>query len=419
MHRQNKYELLNKDRAVLTFSVDNSTGSIDNVVWIDQTISPIGFKDLGSFLAARKAPSNRAHIRRVLEACGAADLVGYLDVVHALSINDTFWVRRRGERVCWAEANLYHNELNEALARIAFEGGLVGQPIDLSSPSPEPSLGGSFAKCVIRNDGRLYILKAPAAADSPSPYLPAAPSWHPWSEVMASQVACALGVKHVEYSLVNRTSKHEGRAVTASLCPLFTSESVGFATAHAWLDRNIGQYNHLIDSYRSIGCEKAFREMVVLDALTLNTDRHMSNHGILFDTDTLEPIGMAPVFDNNLAFCPSYRNDNFVPMMEYSRRNLRPAIGDDFLLVAHAAADKELLEKVSELRHFEFNAALLRGMPKERIDTLSAIVREQAAGIVDSSSGGFNLVNERDLEYSWTLEGWPDEKSSEEPDIEL
>lgn len=159
--------------------------------------------------------------------------------------------------------------------------------------------------------------------------------------------------------------------------------------------------------------------MVVLDALTLNTDRHMSNHGILFDTDTLEPIGMAPVFDNNLAFCPSYRNDNFVPMMEYSRHNLRPAIGDDFLLVARAAADKELLEKVSELRRFEFNATLLRGMPKERIDALSAIVREQAASIVDSSSAGFNLVNERDLEYSWTLEGWPDEEPLVTPDIEL
>lgn len=53
---------------------------------------------------------------------------------------------------------------------------------------------------------------------------------------MASQVAAALGVKHVEYSLVNRTSKHDGREVTALSCPLFTSETIGFATAHAWLD---------------------------------------------------------------------------------------------------------------------------------------------------------------------------------------
>ena len=42
--------------------------------------------------------------------------------------------------------------------------------------------------------------------------------------------------------------------------------------------------------------------MLVLDALIVNTDRHKGNYGILFQTDTLQPIKMAPVFDHNQSF---------------------------------------------------------------------------------------------------------------------
>lgn len=409
--RTKTYELLNKDKVVLEFSVERATESIENVRWVDAGLRPIGFTDLKSFLGSRKAPSNRSHIKQVLDACGANTFSGYLDVVHALSVNDTFWVRRRHEEVSWEEANLYDNELNEALSRIAFEGGLVGQSLDLSSPTAEPSLGGSFAKCVIRRDGRLYILKAPLSiSHEAGAFVPKPEAWHPWSEVMAHQVAQALGIDSVRYSLVERRSRRLGRVVPATLCPLFTSAEIGFVPARLWLGTGEADYSALLSAYKSVGSEDEFRKMLVLDALTMNPDRHMGNHGVLFDTETLEVVGMAPVFDNNLSFYPGRRLSPAEDFYRSAREELRPAIGGDFLLVAREAMTPAIRKQVANLANFRFDRHALRGMPEERIDVMERILAEQVAVLTSEPSGrGFNLQREQDIELDWQLVGWPDD----------
>lgn len=410
-NRVKSYELLNKDVEVARFSIDSATESVVDFQWGTSGIRPIGFSDVTSFISSRKAPSNRAHIKGVLRALGADTLTGYLDVVHALSVNDTFWVRRVGEDVTWAEANLYDNELNEAISRIAFEGGLVGQDLDLSTPSPEPSLDGSFAKCVIRRDGRLYIMKAPTSEESGE-------RWHPWSEVMAYQVASAMGVRAVPYSLVDRVSKRTGERMTATICPLFTSVDVGYAPARRWLSKPFADFAELLVAYASVGSEDAFREMVILDALTLNVDRHMGNHGILFDTDTLRPIGMAPVFDNNLSFCPRCVDDPTGGFYAHARENCRPAIGSDFLLVARAAMTEQIAGRVEGMTSFEFDRGELRGMPEGRIETLEALVRTQARALLNPEGGDFNLTSQRERDLAWQLEGWSDEPTGSKQDLE-
>lgn len=409
MGAKKSYQLMNKDSVILEFQVDRATESIEDVKWVGRSRKPIGFTDLGSFLAARKAPSNRSHIQQVLAACGADTFSGYLDVVHALSVNDTFWVRRKHEPVVWKDANLYTNELNEALSRIAFEGGLVGQSLDLSSPTAEASLGGSFAKCVIRRHGTLSILKAPMTPDGGE--AAGAPcAWHPWSEVMASQVAAALGIDCVEYTLVQRRSRKTGKTVPATTCPLFTSAKEGFVPARLWLGMGDADYATLLDAYKGIGSEQEFRQMVVLDALTMNPDRHMGNHGVLFDTDSLEPIRMAPVFDNNLAFYPSRLCNDADEFYKAAREELRPAIGGDFLLVAREAMDGGLRKRVGGLAGFKFDRSALKGMPDERIDAMEKVVGMQVAALASKSAvGGFNLARQRDLDLSWQIEGWPDD----------
>ena len=75
--------------------------------------------------------------------------------------------------------------------------------------------------------------------------------------------------------------------------------------------------------------EEDFRRMLVLDALVLNTDRHAGNYGMLFDTDTMQVSGMAPVFDHNQALLPYAEPAEFDNLQEYlSTRPTR--IGEDF-----------------------------------------------------------------------------------------
>ena len=50
----------------------------------------------------------------------------------------------------------------------------------------------------------------------------------------------------------------------------------------------------ILEKFEQHGCEDDFRRMIVLDALILNTDRHMGNYGFMVDNDTMQIKRMAP-----------------------------------------------------------------------------------------------------------------------------
>lgn len=398
------YELMNKDTPLLLFSVDPLTEGIEQIARLSGTL-PIGFEGMADFLHGRRAPSNRSHIRDILRACKASTLVGYLDVVHGLSVTDTFWTRRQGSDLSWGRVSIFANGFDRVVERIAFEGGLFGE--ELSSPSPEASLGGSFAKCVCRRGGELCIMKGPMEQR-------VGESWAPWSEVMACQVAEALSLNHVRYELHWHRSSRDGSLVPTSVCPLFTSESVGFASARRWMRSPFLSYGEILGRYENIGEGERFREMVVLDALTMNTDRHMGNHGIVFDTRTLRPLGMAPIFDNNMAFMQGFSWDGTCDAYEEARARLTPAIGADFNDIADHAMTADMRRRVHDLGDFEFDRAALAGMPGERIDAMEGIVRRQARCLsVGGQFYSFSLPPEPEEDLSWQLEGWPDDELAE------
>ena len=59
-----------------------------------------------------------------------------------------------------------------------------------------------------------------------------------------------------------------------SKCPLFTSEPVGLAKASAVFHGAEHTIPDLLQYFRGIGSEDAFRRMCILDAIILNPDRH-------------------------------------------------------------------------------------------------------------------------------------------------
>lgn len=77
----------------------------------------------------------------------------------------------------------------------------------------------------------------------------------------------------------------------------------------------------MIKFYDSIGCLDDFRRMVVLDALIINDDRHLGNHGVLIDNDTQEIVRMAPVFDHNQALLPYAEEEEFENISEKGMAN--------------------------------------------------------------------------------------------------
>ena len=111
------YLLLNKDTVWLAFHCEQNeymeTAAQEDLWYTAQR--PFGYTNLTDFLERRKAPKHRAHIAALLKEYGCDTLEGYLNVTHALSLNDTFWVRAADADLQWRDVSLYQNPFNEMI----------------------------------------------------------------------------------------------------------------------------------------------------------------------------------------------------------------------------------------------------------------------------------------------------------------
>ena len=184
-----QYELMNKNSSLLLFACyRNKYGEIEaqELEW-RTALRPLGYSALLPFLERRRAPKHPKHIRQLLEKYGCDDLEGFLRVTHALSLNDTFWVREAGSMLTWEEVSLYRNPFNKVISLAAFAGDFSGD--SFSSTSPEFGTDGRFAKCWIREDNDVFLLKSGSDLYEIEPL----------SEFLASQVASLICPASVAY----------------------------------------------------------------------------------------------------------------------------------------------------------------------------------------------------------------------------
>ena len=357
--------LLNKNTPFLEFSTQED--EFDDVMALERiwfsSLRPIGYKSLLSFLEGRRAPKHRKHIEQLLAQYGCRTLDGFLQVSHALSLNDTFWVKRVDSQLCWRDVSLYQNDFDEIIAEAALNGSFSEQSLS-SSPSPEFTTDGYYAKCWKRESDGIYLYKAGSATYE----------LEPLSEYLAAQISSILCPDAVPYDM----RFHHGRLV--STCPLFTSESIGLAKTAA-ITREERSISGLLEYFRSIGSEDAFRRMMILDAIILNTDRHLGNFGVLFDTDTMQVKTMAPVFDNNRSLLFDLDADQLSHAERYITR-LTPRLGSDFIIVAKALMTDEIRNDLKNLYGFAFQEHPQIPVADNRLEKLSGVVNGQIRQLI-------------------------------------
>lgn len=120
----NQFLLMNKNTPILKFISEKDALGDDTFRVIENysTVYPIGFSDMGTWLQNRQAPKHREHIANLLKSCGCDNLDGYIRVTHALTLNDSFWVRPLNSNLKWEKVSLFQNDFDETIAHIAFEG---------------------------------------------------------------------------------------------------------------------------------------------------------------------------------------------------------------------------------------------------------------------------------------------------------
>lgn len=360
--------MLNKDVTVAELELRMTYGTEElSIAHQYEGYLPYGFTNINDWIEHRQAAKHRKRIKELMRSCGCDTKTGFISMTRCASLTDTFWIKRADDPIDWNGVSLYRNKFDETIARIAFDGtGLYGQ--HFSTTTPELSTDGAFEKCWMReNDGQIYLYKrgSEGAANS---------GMEPYSEAFSSQLLDELGFPHVEYSVFEYHKK------LTSKCRLFTSESLGYVNFAAYSGRPT-TVSEKIEMYRKLGQEERFREMIIADALMLNTDRHEGNFGFLVNNDTGEIITAAPLFDHNLSMLQgSMEHDDIYQYIDMQT----PRIGDDFIMLANGMMTSTIKKKIIALKDFSYHKPD-NSCPDWRVDQCNKILQCQIEKILNLS----------------------------------
>ena len=296
-----KFQLLNGESLVLSFAHERTLLGdeySDITLHIAEQL-PIRLQRLhtadaiDNWITKRSVPVNRHHMEAML---GALNLEKPFDIMrysHALSLNDTFWIKEESEDVTFAAINLYDNKFDEALGWIAFTG--LPSNISRNLSTPECTTQGMLPKYW----QRIGIEDVIMCKGATSGYSNA--GYEPYNEVVSHIIAENLGIKTIPYHLEKRGDK------IVSISKLFTTKQTGLITGNEYLDfrSNIPGYKSIAVLFRCMeedGIDsRDFYEMCLLDYIIENFDRHLGNWGFSINNQTQRIIGFAPIWDNGMS----------------------------------------------------------------------------------------------------------------------
>lgn len=310
-----EYVLFHKEIPVLSFELDEDLYLTRINEIYDEKHVPIGILNnafdeptsaLRSWWKNRAIPASRQYLKETLDFLHIKTSSELLSKCHGLSLSDHYWVQNRRDKdhnLKWQDINFFENSFSEDIGKVLTGNFGIEDIGSISFLSPDASTDGWLSKkWIIKNNKRVLIKGGSETYQQ-----------EPFNEVLASKICSVLNINHVEYTLV----KHENAQglFFYSECPdivdlsteLIPAYSV-FRTAKA--DNNTDSLSLLFKACENLGMKNIeaikqdFSKISTLDFIIANTDRHLNNFGFLRNPDTLEWLGLAPVYDSGTSlFC--------------------------------------------------------------------------------------------------------------------
>lgn len=369
-----EYFLMNKNSILLLFGIkqdENGQYFCEELRrYVDNDLLPPGFRSIQTWLDRRDYAKHKEHLHKWLKQWQIDTLKGFVEVTHALGLNDTLWVKKAEDNLSWENVSLYSNNFTDVAAKTAFIKDLQG--LQLSSTSPEFTSEGSFEKCWGRNSsGTIMMYKKGTEGFANS-------GLEPYSEFYSAQLSRIICRSALDYNLC-RFKKH-----LVSSCVIFTDEQNGFVPIYKYLDTSkTYRFAEIIAFLEQFGLDEDFRDMIVLDAVILNPDRHLGNFGFIVDNDTFKIKSFAPVFDHNMALISRGMDSSIKQDTDYIN-SLGHKIGSgyDFVEIAKNMLTSRTRSILRQLQDFEFTRHSSYNLSAKRLRYLNKLVQGQVHDIL-------------------------------------
>ena len=292
------YTLMQKDHKVLELDIAKNDSKIEKIGEIYNAARiPVGtlITDSGSICETlnhwwkwRSIPVSRSGLAKALRVLDVSTPHELRTKCFGLSLSDQYWVKPRDSELSWESINFFDNEFSEDVGEILF--GNKPKNISLDMMSPDCTADGYQKKKWKIINGKRCLIKGGANFFQ-----------EPFNEVIASMIAERLGITHVEYRIAFEGDKH----TPVSVCEDFITRDTELVTAGAIAkalpyNKDESKYEHFLKCCEKLGipnAQESLDEMIVLDYLIANQDRHMGNFGAVRNADSLDYLCMSPIFD--------------------------------------------------------------------------------------------------------------------------
>lgn len=312
---------------------------------------------LNEWWTDRSIPASRPGVREALEVLGVTSTKTLLVRGCGLSLSDQYWILPVESNLTWEKLSFFMNGFSDDIGNALFGLEKKTEPIDFISP--DSTTDGFLIKRWKTIDGKRCLIKGGS-----NPF-----RQQPLNEVIATGIMNRLEIPCVPYSVV-----WDGGA-PYSICEDFVDEDTELVPAWRIIktlkqSNSTSMYSHFVNCAEALGIKDvvAFLDrMIVLDYIIANEDRHLNNFGSLRNAETLEWLGMAPIYDSG----SSLGYDKSVPLM----MNAREVVCKPF-----KKHHEEQLKLVSSFDWIDF--AKLDDVPDMIVSVLSA---ENACDYMDDN----------------------------------
>ena len=293
-----KYSLMHKRVKVADIEIDDALGFIKeiNFVYVPEHL-PIGvlIKDgvvdraaLNDWWTERSIPAGRSGIREALELMDIPNIKMLLVRGDGLSLSDQYWICPEGMDITWDSINFFENMFSDDVGDVLFGKKKKENAFDFCSP--DSTTDGNLKKNWKIIDGKRCLVKGGS-----TPFCQ-----QPFNEVIASRIMELLGIPHVSYTVMWK------QKVPYSVCEDFIAGETELISAWRIMqtlkkESNTSVYQHFLNCCDALGIKEVIPyldRMIVLDYIIANEDRHLKNFGAIRNAETLEWIGMAPIYDS-------------------------------------------------------------------------------------------------------------------------
>lgn len=294
-----EYSLMHKNVLVADLDLDNETGHILKIIKIFNVQHfPVGIVDkngiadrvaLNDWWVDRSIPASRSGVKKALEVLNISNPKILLTKCFGLSLSDQYWIKPQIEDISWENVNFFDNEFSEDIGDVLW--GKQLNKDDVNYHSPDNTSDGCLKKRWKIVNGKRCLLKSGS-----TPFMQ-----QPFNEVIASIIMDRLNIPHVSYSVI-----FDENGQPYSICEDFITGNTELVSAWRVMQANkkrsdVSVYQHYINCCELYGINNivhAIDQMIVVDYIIANEDRHQNNFGLVRDANTLDWLYPAPIYDS-------------------------------------------------------------------------------------------------------------------------